>query len=158
MKIAVFSDSHGYSDNMIRVLQSTPFDMVIHLGDYIRDVQLIQKQFRTIPFEYVAGNGDYFTSSQTTEKTLVIQNKKIFITHGHIQLRRNDYENLKRIGNKTDCDAIFFGHTHIPWNEPVNGKLYLNPGSISFPRSQSGTTFAIVEIADDKLSANIFQC
>lgn len=65
-----------------------------------------------------------------------IENKKVFITHGH--LYNKDYF------LKSDSDIIITGHTHIPIIEYENEKLFINPGSIT--KSRSGdNSFAIID-------------
>ncbi len=51
------------------------------------------------------------------------------------------------------ANMAFFGHTHQLGVEVINGKLLLNPGSISYPRGKYtaiGGTFAIVETFADE--------
>lgn len=65
-----------------------------------------------------------------------IENKKVFITHGH--LYNKDYF------LKSNSDIIITGHTHIPIIEYENEKLFINPGSIT--KSRSGdNSFAIID-------------
>ncbi len=39
----------------------------------------------------------------------------------------------------------FFGHTHLPFWEVMQGVLLLNPGSLSRPRGSFGPSFAVLE-------------
>lgn len=65
-----------------------------------------------------------------------INNKDITLTHGH--LYNNDYlSNL-------DTNIIFIGHSHISKIEIIDNKIFLNPGSISKPRSGE-KSFVIVD-------------
>ncbi len=42
--------------------------------------------------------------------------------------------------------AIYIqGHTHIPKMEVIDGKLYLNPGSLSFPRGMSKKSYIVYQ-------------
>ena len=41
MRIAVFSDSHGVKEPMLAAIEEQKPDMVLHLGDYVRDAEAI---------------------------------------------------------------------------------------------------------------------
>ena len=57
MRIAVFSDSHGVKEPMLAAIEEQKPDMVLHLGDYVRDAE-----------ENLLFNAD---------------GVRIFMTHGH---------------------------------------------------------------------------
>ena len=57
---------------------------------------------------------------------LNIFSKDIFLTHGHVY----SFDNLP----KFDFDIFIQGHTHVSKLEKKDGKLFLNPGSITLPR------------------------
>ncbi len=42
-------------------------------------------------------------------------------------------------------DILMFGHTHVPVLKKEDGVIYLNPGSISYPKSGSPASFALFE-------------
>jgi putative phosphoesterase len=153
LKLIVFSDSHGQTGDMAKALNlHEDAGMVIHLGDFVNDIVRLSNsiQMKTdIAYEYVAGNGDYFSGYDITQKTLTLGRKKLFLTHGHLyRPRLLDYSLLYEYGREQKCDAFLFGHTHIPYAEQHYGCLFLNPGSISYPRSSTGKTYMTVEIDD----------
>lgn len=42
--------------------------------------------------------------------------------------------------------VLLFGHTHLPWQARIDGKLALNPGAVSFPENGFiGAQYAILE-------------
>ena len=45
MRIAVFSDSHGVKEPMLAAIEEQKPDMVLHLGDYVRDAEAIAAYF-----------------------------------------------------------------------------------------------------------------
>ena len=47
MRIAVFSDSHGVREPMLAAIEEQKPDMVLHLGDYVRDAEAIAAYFPT---------------------------------------------------------------------------------------------------------------
>lgn len=153
MKILLFSDSHGHTDNMVKVIKkSKQVDMIIHLGDVLRDACFIRDTFTNTPVEFVTGNNDW-AREVPSEKLLEIEGKKIFITHGHHYNVKNDYGRIILRGKSVKADAVFFGHTHEVEEMFSDGMMVLNPGSISLPVKSSNPTCAVIEICDGKLSS-----
>lgn len=83
MKIAVFSDSHGSGQKMLDAIEQIQPDMVVHLGDGERDVQLVRERYPSLPLHAVCGNCDYRTEKPESQ-LFDVNGVKIFITHGHI--------------------------------------------------------------------------
>jgi len=69
---------------------------------------------------------------------LIYNNRRLFLTHGHIYNR----DNFQKAGKD---DVLIHGHTHIPIAEKVEDRLILNPGSISLPKNNSSNSYAILE-------------
>lgn len=49
------------------------------------------------------------------------------------RIGENDVEKLGRIGGRTGAEIIVMGHTHIPFARKLNGKIFVNPGSVGRP-------------------------
>ncbi len=151
MRILLFSDSHGYTHNMIKVInKSKDIDMIIHLGDFIKDAFKIKELYKDIPFEFVPGNNDW-TKDYPSEKLLELKGKKVLITHGHLYNVKYDYQRIILRGKILKADAVFFGHTHLAEEIFSEGIMILNPGSISIPAQSEKPTYSLVEIKNDKL-------
>ncbi len=75
MKVLVFSDSHSNIENMEKAIKMFENEIVgiIHLGDYVGDVEKIKKIYKDKCFLQVSGNND-FTD---------ISNEKIVDINGH---------------------------------------------------------------------------
>ena len=58
MRIAVFSDTHGFTAPMVDAVSRFRPDAVFHLGDHDRDTEVLLRQFPEIPLYNVAGNCD----------------------------------------------------------------------------------------------------
>jgi phosphoesterase, MJ0936 family len=126
-------------------------DMVIHLGDCVGDILKLQKLFESISFEFVSGNNDW-SREYPREKTLELEGKKIFITHGHMYNVKYDYQRIAARGRAINADAVFFGHTHEPEEFFSEGMLVLNPGSIGGTASSSGRpVYCTVEITSERI-------
>lgn len=162
MKILIISDSHGNTDNLLKaVKKNSDADLLIHLGDYIRDLDVICKNFPQLEIEAVTGNNDFFfnagfdsriSSFNQSEKVLMLDGKKVFITHGHKYSVKRGYEQLCEKALQLEADLVLFGHTHIPELINYDGFSILNPGSVGFAYTSSGETFCIAEITDGKIN------
>lgn len=152
MKILVLSDTHGETDKAEDVIKScNDIDLIIHLGDYFRDAEKISSMFPKIPVEYIYGNSDFMIGNVPAEKILEYSGKRILITHGHRYSVKWDYGKLYKKAEELKVDMILFGHTHIADMEEKENFILLNPGSISDPRDDSGESYAIIEIDDNKI-------
>lgn len=66
------------------------------------------------------------------------QNMTIYLTHGH-------HNNIDNPLPMKQGDIMIYGHTHIPLDEERNGCRFLNPGSVSIPKENSGHGYIILE-------------
>lgn len=145
MKLAVFSDTHGYPDIMIRAIEQSAPDMIIHLGDSGSDIGKIEKQFPHIPLKAVRGNCDYNFDIPETE-LFSVGAVKIFITHGHVHGVKRVLSPLIDEASRLDAHIVMYGHTHIADCSMSGGIYVLNPGTCGLSASPS---YAEVVI-DDK--------
>ena len=129
-RILVISDSHGYLNHIREILKKENPDMIIHLGDCVRDVYELQREFPSHNIEYVKGNCDIVQEPE--EKILLIEDKKILICHGHTYQVKSGYLNIEYAAKEKQVDAVLFGHTHQAFYNHHNGIVMLNPGSIGF--------------------------
>ncbi len=44
-----------------------------------------------------------------------------------------------------DGEILVYGHEHVPYMKQFDGKIYINVGSISFPRNDGMSTYMIYE-------------
>lgn len=154
MFILVISDTHGNVEDLRRVIANYDnLDLVIFLGDGVKDVYKIRVDFPEIPFEIVAGNNDWF-SSEPIEKLLMLEDKKIWIAHGHTYQVKQSTKNLIAKAHSMGADAVFFGHTHLADEFYDQQLLVLNPGSLGCPSVYQGPTFCELEIKEGKFSTN----
>ena len=69
---------------------------------------------------------------------LVLGDKRLFGTHGHIYNPQNPPKLQKG-------DILVNGHTHIPALEDMDGYTYVNPGSVSIPKENSDHSCIITD-------------
>lgn len=151
MRILVFSDTHGEFKKCVDVINRIiGVDMILHAGDHAEDARRMSKLFPDIPIHFVSGNCDFGNAPK--ELVIAAEDKKIFLTHGHIYNVKNDYELSSLLDRAEDlgCDCVVFGHTHISLCDIKRGITILNPGSAKY-----GETFGVIEIEDGKLRAAV---
>ena len=118
MKILLISDSHGYDDELKKVLENVKCDLKIHCGDSCFDENSpFIKEFATI----VDGNHDQGFFPLTTTLPTALGN--ILITHGHKFNVYAGYDYLVDYMNKADIHICFHGHTHVPHYEIYKNKI-----------------------------------
>jgi len=164
MKIAVFADSHGMCDYMLKEIEklkkSVTIDYIIHLGDLLRDAKLLQKNFPEIPVLYVCSNCDFAYDIKEQEKEFEIGGKKIFALHGDTRRVKYTLEGLENIAGQKDYDIILYAHTHTPRRDYIKNKngggtYIINPGSVLHNRDGSGRSYCVLDITGDSLGVNI---
>ena len=80
-------------------------------------------------FQCVKGNFD--TNELPEKKCVQIGDFQIGLIHGHQILPWGDLESLSSIQREFGCDILLHGNTHQTDIKVKDGKLYINPGSIS---------------------------
>jgi len=152
MKLLVFSDSHSNSYKIKEVIDMHKANCrgIVFLGDGIRDIEYIKDQYPQIPFFIVKGNCDMMARDVESEKLISFDGVRIFITHGHLYGAKSGYGRLAYRARELEADAVFFGHTHIPFDDIIEvgeKRIHLfNPGSIGYDGS-----FGVVNTSGDVL-------
>ena len=131
--VAVFSDTHGETEKMKKIVREIKPDWIIHLGDCVRDVRGLRKELPNTSVCAVVGNCDY-GSQEPEEGVLTIGGIRIFVTHGHHYEVRENVEGLVRAAVEQKCHIALYGHTHIPDCREIRGVKVVNPGSAGIER------------------------
>ncbi|MBC7765186.1 MAG: YfcE family phosphodiesterase [Hyphomonadaceae bacterium] len=130
-KIAVFSDSHGNWQDMVRILQAAPeIRRVIFLGDVLDDIETVQAYLPSLAFDVVKGNCDGY-AQESVEKCVQVGQHRLLLTHGHTYRVKSGLQLLVARGRAVEANAIFFGHTHCATEQYEQGMLVVNPGSMN---------------------------
>lgn len=159
MKILVLSDTHGdlsYVTGVIDTIKNT-VKTVLFCGDQINDMKKLKNKYPDVDFHGVVGNCDYQESGHV-DKCVVVSGKNILITHGHVYQVKGGCQKLTRKAEEVSADICVYGHTHTPKMFEQSNILYLNPGSISEPRSTDYPTYGILDIDGDRVTASIVIC
>ncbi|MBQ7152430.1 MAG: YfcE family phosphodiesterase [Clostridia bacterium] len=136
-EILVLADIHGRTDLACQALGrlvKRP-DAVLFLGDGLNGLEDVP--FHTDLF-CVRGNCDYGPAWDHVpkERTVDIGGVKIFMTHGHLYGVKSGIGRLCMEASARGADAVLFGHTHEPFEEPLKlpgsekTVLLMNPGSL----------------------------
>ena len=140
MTIGIISDTHG----LLRLevadrLRSC--DAILHAGDVNRPE--ILDALRTIaPLHVVRGNNDKDWAEVLPQSlTLELGGVRILMIH-------NRHELPKELG---DAQLIVFGHSHKYFEQTIDGRLWLNPGSCGKRRFDQEISFALLHIDGDAM-------
>ena len=149
-KILVASDTHGKNDILKKIiLRNRPIDKFIFCGDgeglerTVRDMVGDECELYM-----VRGNNDYF-SQLPWDMEFELGGMKAFLTHGHMYGVSVGVTGLAEEARSRGCELAFFGHTHRPFMDEIEGERCINPGSLSYPRqADRKCTFMLIEAED----------
>lgn len=135
------SDTHGDAFVIDQVIKQVGLvDAVFHCGDSELDVE-----HKSLELSHVVGGNCDMDSSFPIEVITEIKGTKFFMTHGHLFQVKNTMIPIKLRAQEVGADVVLFGHSHLLGAEVLNGTLFLNPGSLTFPRGIIEKTYAIIE-------------
>jgi uncharacterized protein len=171
MRLVIASDIHGsacWCRRMLAAFKSEHADRLLLLGDI-----LYHGPRNDLPDEYspkeviaqlnpyagrlfcVRGNCDAEVDQMVLPfpiladyAVLPIGSRLIYATHGHVY-------NTSNPPPLCSGDILLHGHTHVPaWDTfgKDNRNLYLNPGSVSIPKSGSAHSYMLLDTENCSLS------
>ena len=146
MRILIISDTHRQNDNYLNLLKRfRKLDMIIHCGDVVGSEYTISEA-ADCPVIIVSGNNDYF-SQLPREREFCLGNYKVWVTHGHNYYVTMGTEFIKQEARAREVQVVICGHTHRPGLEIEEDLVYVNPGSLSYPRQDGHKpSYALMEI------------
>lgn len=129
MKVLIVSDTHGRDENLEHVVMNeAPFDMFVHCGD-VEGREIFIEALVECPCCIVSGNNDFF-SDLPREEEIELDGNKVLVTHGHYYGVSMDISGVAEEAASRDCQAVFFGHTHKPVIEEIDGVLAVTRKSV----------------------------
>lgn len=142
MKMAVFSDTHGCTAGMAAAAARIRPDVLVHLGDYVRDAQALARASPELPLYTVCGNCDFDCGAPDTQEFL-FGPVRVFAVHGHRYGVKYGTDSLLNAAWCAGAKLALYGHTHVPECREAHGLWLVNPGSAGL-----GTppTFAVAEV------------
>jgi len=146
MKLLVFSDSHNNLHPMLEAVEAEAPDMVLHLGDLIRDAEALAAAYPDLPVNYVAGNCDGWTN-KPKQCLLDVAGRRILMGHGHLWHVKRDYETAIAAGRASGADILLFGHTHLSYCNRIDDLWVMNPGAM---RGKKMGSYGIIILEKEK--------
>ena len=159
MKLFIASDIHGsayWCEKMLEAYKAENADRMLLLGDILyhgprndlpkdynpkRVIEMLS-QFKN-EILCVRGNCDTEVDQMVlpfpilSDYALIsVNGTDIYATHGH-NFGKENPPPLK------DGDVLLCGHTHVCADEECNGFRYINPGSVSIPKENTGNGYII---------------
>lgn len=162
MDALILSDSHGKAYNLKEVLarQKRGLDLLIHLGDGLRDLDAID--LPTLPpFYAVKGNCDFFDFSLSfpyqEEYLTAIGGHVALLTHGARYGVKSGLGALLASAAQKGADLVFYGHTHTPHLEIIEkgrelgGVILPRPMYVFNPGSLAQGSFGALTLRGDQV-------
>ena len=157
MNIGIISDTHS---NPIpkQVLEAfKKVDFIIHAGDFCDEETLkVLKGVKEV--KGVWGNMDPAKIRKIFPAKQLIPCGKfnIGLYHGEgpglkiLERVKQEFKNDK-------VDVVVFGHSHLPFNEKIDGVLYFNPGSPNDTISAPCCSYGILEVTEKSIIGKIIK-
>lgn len=167
MKYLFASDIHGsayYCRKLLEAYEELQADRLILLGDLLyhgprndlpkdyapKEVTALLNAHRN-EILAIRGNCEAEVDQMMLEfpvlaeyAVLCIENQRdgstqtIYLTHGH-------HYNIDNPLPMKPGDVMMYGHTHVPLDSERDGIRFLNPGSVSIPKENSGHGYIVYE-------------
>lgn len=153
MKVLIMSDSHGLTHEiaLIKERHREEVDAMIHCGD--SELPLTAPEMKG--FLSVRGNCDN-DAAYPDERVEELSGLRFFVTHGHLYNVKMTLMNLSYKSEENNARIICFGHSHIAGSDLVDGRIFINPGSIRLPRGISSKTYVILELVNQEAKVTFF--
>lgn len=149
MIITAISDTHGNSlavKSIENALKKS--DLVLHLGDHFNDIDFL---ISTLGDKLITVHGNCDGGGE--DKIIERENIKILITHGDKHGVKMGLTRLYLRAQEIGSRLVFYGHTHIPRIDVVDGITFVNPGCMTgYSKEKS---YAIVEANDGIIKGKI---
>ena len=147
-RLLVISDTHGHVHALTTVFKwakdGRQIKAAVFLGDGIPDLASAETASGfSCEWKMVRGNNDHEYSIPLSD-IFDFGGHRFFLSHGHRGALYSGYHTLAAAAGNLEAEAALFGHTHVPCLESSGGILLINPGSVGRPRSEAGSTFAVI--------------
>lgn len=143
--ILVVSDSHGLTNELITIKERHDVDLILHVGDS----ELDEDSSYLAAYESVLGNCDW-QANFPKQITKDIGGLRLFMTHGHLYGVKGSLMKLQYAAMEKDAQIVIYGHSHIPKCEELDGRIFVNPGSIRLPRNYPLGSYLVMSWDEQK--------
>jgi uncharacterized protein len=129
-------------------------DLVLHGGDFVSTEFLEALRAIGPPVEGVHGNMDEQTLKATLPKQRVVEVGEVQIGMVHDAGPRLQRE-ARLAARFADCEAVVYGHTHVPQVERFQHLWILNPGSPTERRSAPAHSMLVLTIKRGRITPEL---
>jgi putative phosphoesterase len=157
-RVAVISDTHlprgarALPDECVRLLRSA--DLVLHGGDFVSAAFLEDLRALGPPVEGVCGNMDEPALKSALPRERVVEVGGVRIAMVHDAGARAGRE-ARLAARFADCEAVVYGHTHVPQVERFQHLWVLNPGSPTERRRAPVHTMLVLRIRGMRITPEL---
>lgn len=145
MRFCLVSDSHRHRHELLTAVKNMqPLDAILHAGDESSDASWLSERVDW-PIFAVAGNWDSVTDVYPVERILDF-GPKVLLTHGHKYRVKEGLSVLSQRAEDSGAQIVVFGHTHKAVSQILDGRIFVNPGSLASPRGRRERTCGLLEI------------
>jgi len=153
MRIGVISDTHNYFDPKIpRIFCGVAH--ILHAGD-VGLPKIIFELEQIAPVTAVEGNTDDPAFRYSVTEVVELDARR-FLLH-HIVYPTALPDDLSARIARERAGVVVFGHTHKPFCETVEGRLFFNPGYAGKSRFGMKRTVAILHSEQASIRAEYFE-
>ncbi len=153
MKLAVFSDLHGGSEEAMAAAFAS-YDYVVFLGDGLMKIRHFEYEYPE-KFLFVRGNCDGYDETPL-RRIIDLDGVRVMLTHGHEERVKYGLMTILGVAKREQVQVVLFGHTHRPEVTEIDGILFVNPGSAASYYGRGGT-YAEVCVERGNYSAQILK-
>lgn len=126
MTLLITSDVHGRLDLLEEVIKKHhTIQNHINAGDMVLNPVLYEKHHIIT----VKGNNDFGVDLPYV-RIFDIEDKKMMLTHGHLEYVKFGLEKLKLKAKLNQVDIVIFGHTHERYLMVEENIMFINPGAL----------------------------
>ena len=164
-RVLVFGDTHiparrdSIPESFDRRIRSGKYDLALVTGDLVKEKAMRNVMPPLPECHIVQGNMD-LESRRNHHEELTIEELRFLLIHGTQLSPRGNIDQLSEIASKVEADVSIHGHTHEPSVELFQGRLFLNPGTISGATGGWGgrkdASFMEMEVAGTQLVVSLF--
>jgi uncharacterized protein len=129
-------------------------DLVLHAGDFVSCGFLEELRAIGPPVEAVHGNMDEPELKASLPKQQVVEVGNLRIGMVHDAGPRSGRE-ARLAARFEDCEAVVYGHTHVPQVERFQHLWVLNPGSPTDRRRQPVHTMIVLRIRGSHITPEL---
>lgn len=161
MKVLILSDIHDNIVNLDKALaigKAESAEVVVCCGDITNQETLGRFIALDWPVHIVHGNADLYDPVEIPIggkvryhgeiAVLKIDGRLIGICHEPYKL-----DGVMALAGSEQCEIIFYGHTHKPWEQAIRGVRTINPGNLN--GVQFAASFAIWDTVSNEVELKV---